>query len=292
MEAKFAVMDTLTTVLREDAVTALFVEHDMQVVRRYADRVLVLSEGQIVADGPRTRSSKTSGSAAWWRGGGDGLQVADLHVTVQGAAILRGVSVLVPDRRIVALVGRNGAGKTTTLRGVMGLVRAQRGQALLDGEDLLRQRPYTRAAHGIGYLPEDRRLIPQLTVEENLRVAAWANRIPDEEARQRLAWIYDLMPPVARFKDRPATLLSGGQQKLAALARALTIGHRLLLLDEPFEGLAPALADEMADAIAQARDERDVAVLFVESEQRLVDHLAEDAFTIERGEIIPTPTAA
>ncbi len=161
---------------------------------------------------------------------------------------------------------------------------------LLDGEDLLRRKPYTRAAMGVGYLPEDRRLVPQLSVEENLLVPIWANNLSD--GRSRLERVYDRMPFVARFKERPAAQLSGGQQKLVALARALVVCRELLLFDEPFEGLAPALADEMAAAIRQAREDESLDVLVVESERRLVDRIAGHIYTIERGEIVDTPRPA
>ncbi|MGH8874505.1 MAG: ABC transporter ATP-binding protein [Acidimicrobiia bacterium] len=212
------------------------------------------------------------------------LRVEGIEVTIRGATVLRDVSLVVPAAGIVALVGRNGAGKTTTLRSIMGLVRVERGRVLLGDRDLLREKPHSRAGLGIGYMPEDRRLIPQLTVHDNLMVPIWANRPPDGESR--LEGVYRRMPLVHGFRHQAATLLSGGQQKLVALARALTVGRRLLLLDEPFEGLAPALADSIAEAIRDVRDEQGLSVLFVESERRLVERLADKTFTIERGEIV------
>ncbi len=215
------------------------------------------------------------------------LRLEGVDVTIHGAKILRGITLSVGERRIVGLVGRNGAGKTTTLRSIMGLIKADAGTITFARNPLFDQKPYTRAGLGIGYMPEDRRLVPQLTVKENLLVPMWANGIDDTEAK--LARVYDMMPIVDRFQSRPATQLSGGQQKLVALARALTIGARLLLLDEPFEGLAPALAHEMGEAIQRSRDEQGVSVLIVESERRLIDRIADDILVIERGELVDTP---
>ncbi len=161
------------------------------------------------------------------------------------------------------------------------------GTVRLDGADLVEERPHTRAGRGIGYMPEDRRLIPQLTVEENLLVPLWAGGVDDPEVR--IEEVVGRIPLLAEFLPRLATNLSGGQQKLVALGRALTIGRRLLLLDEPFEGLAPALADSMGEAIRTARDEDGMSVLVVESERRLVDRVAETVVTIERGAIVGAP---
>lgn len=212
------------------------------------------------------------------------LGVTGLKVEIQGATILRGISFRVAEGSIVGLVGRNGAGKTTTLRSIMGLIAAKSGEVGFDGVDLLARPAYQRTALGIGYMPEDRRLVPHLTVTDNLRIPLLANRIPD--ADQRLRTVFARLPLVSEFSNRPANLLSGGQQKLVALARALVIGRRLLLLDEPFEGLAPALAEATAEAIKQARAEEGLGVLVVESEQRLVQRLAENILILERGEIV------
>ncbi|HLI26544.1 MAG TPA: ATP-binding cassette domain-containing protein, partial [Chloroflexota bacterium] len=168
------------------------------------------------------------------------LQVQRATVRIAGFTVLRGLSLEVPPGSLVGLIGRNGAGKTTTLRTIMGLLPLEDGDILLDGRSLRDLPAHERARQGLGYMPEDRRLIPALTVEQNILVPAWARAIPD--AARRLDTIYQLMPEVKALAGRPASQLSGGQQKLVALARCFMSGRRLLLLDEPFEGVAPALS--------------------------------------------------
>ncbi len=214
------------------------------------------------------------------------LQLEGVRVNIREFEILRGVSLAVPAGRIVGLVGRNGAGKTTTLKSIMGLVPVRSGIIRLDGQDLVRTPAYKRARQGIGYVPEDRRLIGTLTVEENILLPAWAMGLNGHT--ERLDLIYRLMPEVKELAGRRATLLSGGQQKMVALARSLVSGTKLLLLDEPFEGLAPALSQKLGGVI-QALQQEGRAVLVAESDMKLVSHLAETIYTIERGEILAEP---
>ncbi len=212
------------------------------------------------------------------------LRVDGLRVGIGSVVILRGLAFQVPAGAIVGLVGRNGAGKTTTLRSLMGLLPPSSGRIELDGRDLGRVPAHARAALGIGYMPEDRRLIPQLTVEENVLVPAWANRLRD--AGERLRRVYAAIPEVEALAGRRAVQLSGGQQKLVALARALVVGTRLLLLDEPFEGVAPALSRRLGEVIAGLRG-TGLAVLVAESDLKHVARLVERTYVIERGEIVP-----
>jgi len=222
-------------------------------------------------------------------GGRPMLRMEEVRVQLRGFSILRGVSLEVPPGGIVGLVGRNGAGKTTTMRAIMGLVPVQSGAIRFAGHDLTRLPAHRRAALGIGYVPEDRRLIGPLTVEENLLLPAWA--IGMAAASERLRWVYRLMPEVRELAGRRAAQLSGGQQKLVALARALMVGSQLLLLDEPFEGLAPALAVRIGEILQSLRPEG-IGVLIAESDLHRVSALAERIYTIERGEVGPGENAA
>lgn len=211
------------------------------------------------------------------------LTIERIEVTIQAAPILRGVSFEVPAGARVGLVGRNGAGKTTVMRAVTGLAKLAGGRILWEGQDISRMPPRERARLGFGYMPEDRRLVPALTVEENMLLPAWAN--PDLDAGKGLGFVYELMPELAQMAGRKALLLSGGQQKMAALGRALIAGRRLLLLDEPFEGVAPALAKRISEVIVSLPGDR-LSVLIAQSELSHSSALLQRECVIERGEII------
>jgi branched-chain amino acid transport system ATP-binding protein len=208
------------------------------------------------------------------------LEIDALRVAIQSVEVLRGVSLTVNPGEMVGLVGRNGAGKTTTLRAVMGLVGASGGAIRFAGEDLGALATHRRTRRGIGYMPEDRRLVPQLSVEENILLPSWVT--PGLDGAARLAVVYGLMPEVAALAARNALLLSGGQQKLVALARALLAGTRLLLLDEPFEGVAPALSQRLAEVIGALRG-KDLAVLIAQSDLNHSVKLLDREYLIERG---------
>jgi len=217
------------------------------------------------------------------------LELDNIVVDIQKTPILRGLSLTIDDGEFVGLVGRNGAGKTTTLRTVMGLVTPVSGQVKLFGENAAHLEPHRRPALGIGYMPEDRRLVPQLTVEENILLPSWV--IDGLDHRTSLTFIYDLMPELQSMKDRKALLLSGGQQKMAALGRALMAGTRLLALDEPFEGVAPALAGRLVEVIAALRNEGR-SIMVAQSELGHTDTLMDREYVIERGEIVPNQVSS
>ena len=216
------------------------------------------------------------------------LDIKDVHVTIQSAQILRGVSLSVADGELVGLIGRNGAGKTTTMRSVVGLERVAAGEVWLRGEKMAGVDAYKRGRMGIGYMPEDRRLVPQLTIEENILLPSWANEDLDSEAG--LTFAFDLMPELAAMRDRKALQLSGGQQKLVALARALMAGTHLLLLDEPFEGVAPALAQRLSEVIASLRESKR-SILIAQSELTHSSTLLDREYVIERGQIVSENTS-
>ena len=209
------------------------------------------------------------------------LKVENLNVSIGPIPIIRNASLSVDDGQMCGLIGRNGAGKTTLLRALMGAIAAT-GKVEFEHIDLLALTAHRRAALGIGYMPEDRRLVPEFTVGENILLPTWSTQVEGVDAR--LDWIFSIMPEVARFKDRRALELSGGQQKMVALARALMAGTRILLLDEPFEGLAPALARRLGEVLANLKTEG-VSVLISESNELHVLDLLARAFTIERGAV-------
>lgn len=215
------------------------------------------------------------------------LEVRSLNVAIDRIPILRDVSLDIPAGKMVGLIGRNGAGKTTLMRAIMGLLPFKAERLVAAGANLQSLAPYALARHGISYMPEDRRLIPALTVEENILLPAWAN--PIAQTRARLNWIYDLMPEVDDFRGRRAMQLSGGQQKLVALARALLPGNKLLLLDEPFEGVAPVLSRRLVEVIGSLR-QAGLSVILSESDHTHSAHLVDMVYRIERGVVTLSST--
>ena len=211
------------------------------------------------------------------------LKVDRLDASIGPTRILRAIDLEVPAGSMCGLIGRNGAGKTTVMRTIMGLLRATAGSVEFDGQDLVPMDGHRRAHLGIGYMPEDRRLVPQLTTEENIMVPVWATHLANSQ--QRLRWIYGLMPEVEEFRHRRASELSGGQQKFVAFGRALMAGTRLLLLDEPGEGIAPVFVRRMTEIMKDLK-EGGQAVLVAESNDVHISHLLDQTFVIERGSIV------
>ena len=208
------------------------------------------------------------------------LKVVDVSVNIQAVQILRGFNMQVKAGEMVGLVGRNGAGKTSLLRTIMGHLKASSGQLSWCDEDLIASPRNARAGMGIGYMPEDRGLVPELTVEENICVPLWVNKKLVLE--ERLARVYTILPELKEMKDRRALLLSGGQQKLVALARAVASGTNVLLLDEPFEGVAPALSQRLSEVIFGLRDSN-LTVLIAQSELNHAASMLDQEVMIERG---------
>ena len=208
------------------------------------------------------------------------IEIDRLVVDIRSMTALRGFSMQIAKGAMVSLVGRNGAGKTTLIRSIMGHLKPAKGAVRFEGRDLAVEARHARAALGIGYMPEDRCLVPQLTVEENILLPLWVAKHLDRKAR--LDFVYGVIGELAEMRHRKALLLSGGQQKLVALGRALAIGTRCLLLDEPFEGIAPALSERLSEVLASLRG-KDLTLLMAQSDMNHSRELIDVEFRIERG---------
>jgi branched-chain amino acid transport system ATP-binding protein len=210
------------------------------------------------------------------------LQLDGVSVSIGPVAILRGVNLSVGAGEFAGLIGRNGAGKTTLLRTIMGLLPPAAGKLDFETRELTALPTHRRAGLGIGYMPEDRRLVPGLSAEENILLPAWAADVQDAQAQ--LERIYATIPELTALRARKALQLSGGQQKLVALGRALMAGRKLLLLDEPFEGVAPVLARRLAEVISGLR-RSGLSVILSESSMTHARGLLDRVFTIDRGSV-------
>jgi branched-chain amino acid transport system ATP-binding protein len=208
------------------------------------------------------------------------LKISDLNVSIQSVSILHGVGLDLPTGTVAGLIGRNGAGKTTLMRSIMGLLPCTSGIIEFDGANLREIPAQGRSRLGIGYMPEERSLIPELTVEENILLPAWA--IGTQDAPQRLDKVCTMIPEIKVFAKRKAMQLSGGQQKLVAIGRALMCGNKLLLLDEPFEGVAPVLAGRLVEVVGELIKEG-LSVIMSESNLQHSADLLDQIFHIDRG---------
>jgi len=219
------------------------------------------------------------------------LTIENLSVSLAGSPVLRALSMQVHAGTTTAVVGRNGAGKTTLLRSIMGLVTPSSGVIHLDEHNLTLSPGYERTRVGIGYAPEDRVIFPTLSVEENLRLPCEVLGLREPDMQERLSHVLDVVPQLKPMLPRSGAALSGGQGKMVALGRALMVGQSLVLLDEPFQGLAPALAQQYAEALARLRQSRpDLAVIITESNAALLTDIPNQILTIERGSFVESPT--
>lgn len=205
------------------------------------------------------------------------LDVQNIHTFIGQYHILQGVNVRVPKGSIVALLGRNGAGKTTTLKSILGLTPPREGKIIFNGREVNGMRSFDIASRGIGFVPEHRAIFRDLSVEENLKIA---ERKKGDYLRKK-DFIFDLFPDLKRLIALPGTSLSGGQQQMLAIARALVPDNQLLLIDEPSEGLAPVLIEAMMAAIRELSKES--TIILVEQNFLVASHLAEYYVIIEEG---------
>jgi urea transport system ATP-binding protein len=217
------------------------------------------------------------------------LQVEDLNVSYGESLILRDVDLKVDAGRVVCLLGRNGVGKTTLLKSVMGLLRPRSGRVSFGERDLTRTSPDVRARAGIGYVPQGREIFPQLTVHENLQVGLLAN---PERPRLVPEFVYEYFPMLKTMLNRKGGVLSGGQQQQLAIARALVANPKLLILDEPTEGIQPSIISLIGRVLEALKARGDVAVLLVEQYFEFAMKLADYYYVMEKGTIALEGTAA
>ena len=209
------------------------------------------------------------------------LEVNGVSVKIGAILALKNFTLNIKKGEMIALIGRNGAGKTTLLKSIMGVNKLSDGIIKFNDINLANSASHERAALGIGYMPEDRGLIPELTVEENIVLPSWS--IQNLDSDERLGLVYKIMPELKEMSDRKALLLSGGQQKMAALGRALVLGTQLLLLDEPFEGVAPALSQRLGEVIKGLK-EQNMSIILSQSQLNHTEDIFDKQFVIERGE--------
>jgi branched-chain amino acid transport system ATP-binding protein len=212
------------------------------------------------------------------------LSIRGLTVDIQSSRILDGVSLEVGAQELVCLVGRNGAGKTTTLRSVMGLRRIAAGTIAFDGRPLAGLPAHRVARLGIGYAPEESNVFGDLTVAENIAFSTWTNR-GGRPAQERIDFAYQVFPKLRGYAARGGQQLSGGERKMVSIARALALDPKLLLLDEPFEGLSPAIIPTIADGIASIM-QRGQSILMAESNIHHLPETTHRLYVLERGAII------
>ena len=212
------------------------------------------------------------------------LNVANLKVDIEGSRILNGISLSVAAGELVCLVGRNGAGKTTTFRSIMGYRRALSGDITLDGTDLTRLPTWQIAQRGIGFSPEESEVYTDLTVAENIELPTWT-RPSGRPGTARIEEAYSVFPKLRQYLARGGGQLSGGERKMVSIARALTLDPKLLLLDEPFEGLSPAIIPLIAEGVASIRA-MGKGVLIAESNVHHIPEYVDRIYVLERGEVM------
>lgn len=211
------------------------------------------------------------------------LRVEQLAVSYDGSRILRGIDLEVPERSLVCLMGRNGVGKTTTLKAIVGLARADSGRITLDGHALDGTRPDQRARSGVGYVPQGRDIFPNLTVWENLKLSLIVH---GAKANGQVDRVLQLFPALKNMLQRKGGILSGGQQQQLAIARALLTNPKILLLDEPTEGIQPNIIDQIGETLLALKREGSLSILLVEQYLDFCVGVADTFFIMDRGAIV------
>ena len=212
------------------------------------------------------------------------LSVKDVHVYYGGIHALKGVSLEVPEGKIVTLIGANGAGKSTLLRTICNLVSARSGEILFKQENIVRVPTHEIVKRGIAMIPEGRRIFPNLSVYENLRLGAYG-RLNEEEIQKDLQWVYELFPRMLERKDQRAGTLSGGEQQMLAVGRGLMTRPTLLMLDEPSLGLAPILVEEIFDIIREIH-KQGITILLIEQNALAALKVADYGYVVETGNVV------
>ena len=211
------------------------------------------------------------------------LTVSNLCVSYDGSRILRGVNVSVPERSLVCLMGRNGVGKTTTLKAILGLLKPDSGTVALGAEDITALPPDARARRGLGYVPQGRDIFPNLTVRENLELSLVANRIKRNGQIDRML---ELFPILKDMLKRKGGVLSGGQQQQLAIARVLLLNPKVLILDEPTEGIQPNIIDQIGETLIKIKREGSISILLVEQYLDFCVAVGDAFYILDRGAVV------
>ena len=217
------------------------------------------------------------------------LEVQDLYVSYGMMEVLHGVDISVQDGELISVIGPNGAGKTTLIKTIMGLVKPKSGKILYDGQDITHLPAHKRAGLGIGYVPEGRHVFGRLTVEENLTIGAYSSS-DKEKLKKNIGMVYEIFPRLAERKGQLARTMSGGEQQMLAIGRALTLSPRLLLIDEVSMGLMPIMVNTCFKVIHDL-NKRGITVLVVEQNANKALKVADRGYVLETGNIVLTDTA-